>query len=338
MLIDAATGGLIDAGAATLSFAPGSLPADAYVSVTTTDPTGLDGLTADSLAYDLKAVDVKTGALIEHFNSPPVLTVTGVTGGQIYYLSPTDGPQAIASTSDQATGTVSAGLPHFSTYVVASGTWTVTLDSTVASETLRVDNNLIDLVLPDGTIESAPLAGLTGVSISAAAGNALSISLAGGSLCAPGGACAPLAISFDGGGGGSLSFPGLGSSTSWAWDGTTLTGTSAGGDFGTITATGVSSLQLDPSYVNSLADPSAATAWTIDGTEAGSVAGLSFTGATQIASGSGTASGTLTVPTSVTTGSSEGTGSVLGVSYTGIATVNVAAVADFSYQAPAGQN
>jgi hypothetical protein len=79
VLITAADGGTITSGAATLTFAPGSLPEDAYVSIT---PVTLDApVYGSSVGYDLTAIDVNTGAKIEQFNSPPVLTVAGSKPG-----------------------------------------------------------------------------------------------------------------------------------------------------------------------------------------------------------------------------------------------------------------
>ena len=123
VLIVAATGGSINAGDATLTFAPGSLPHDAYVTVTVTAAPA-DGLIDYSAAYNLTAVNTATGELIEQFAAPPQLTINvGAAGAEapaIYYLAPTGDPVPISSSFDAATGTVSAGLPHFSTYVAAS--------------------------------------------------------------------------------------------------------------------------------------------------------------------------------------------------------------------------
>ncbi|MGH3744981.1 MAG: hypothetical protein ACRDTP_09000, partial [Mycobacteriales bacterium] len=123
VLITAATGGSIVAGAATLTFAPGSLPHDAYVSVTVTPAPSQDGLYNPSDVYDLKAVDTATGALIEHFNSAPQLTIdAGSPVPQaIYYLPIGGSPVPIPSTYNPVTGAVTAGLPHFSQYTAALG-------------------------------------------------------------------------------------------------------------------------------------------------------------------------------------------------------------------------
>ena len=120
-LISAARGGTIAAGAATLTFAPGSLPDDAYVtvSVTSGDEAGLGAVSA---IYNLTAIDAATGAVIEHFGSAPVLSIavgddTGA-GASIYYLPTNGAPQAINTTYDAGAHQVIAGLPHFSTYAV----------------------------------------------------------------------------------------------------------------------------------------------------------------------------------------------------------------------------
>ncbi len=102
-----------------------------------------------------------TGAKIELFNSPPVLTISGsAAGSQIYYLSPTSGPQAISSSYDTSTGVVTAGLPHFSTYAVLSGVWQISLtDTTPDQVTIRVDNSSVDAIINGTTLETAPLLG-----------------------------------------------------------------------------------------------------------------------------------------------------------------------------------
>ncbi|HWD75703.1 MAG TPA: hypothetical protein VG371_11220, partial [Solirubrobacteraceae bacterium] len=147
MLITAAAGGSVTSGDATLTFAPGSLPADAYVSITLTTVL-LPGTTHSVLAYDLLAIDVTTGAKIEQFNSPPVLTVAGATpGSQIFYVPPT-GALVPITTSYHGTA-VSAGLPHFSTYVVAP-------PPLFQDVTVRLDNSSIVLV-EDGVPVSVSL-------------------------------------------------------------------------------------------------------------------------------------------------------------------------------------
>ena len=139
VLILAATGGSVRAGNATLMFAPSSLPHDAYVSVTVSQ-AAVAGVSARSASYDLTAIDTVTGATIEQFASAPQLSIdVGVSGDavspQIYYLPPGGTPVAIASSFDVATGTVSAGLPHFSTYVAGSplSDFLATVESTLAS-------------------------------------------------------------------------------------------------------------------------------------------------------------------------------------------------------------
>src|SRR5205085_6919695 len=89
VLIIASQGGSVISGAATLTFAPGSLPADAWVTVTPVSVV-LHGTVTH--AYDLKAVDTRTGELIELFNVPPVLTVASQSPiGQAIWYVPADG-------------------------------------------------------------------------------------------------------------------------------------------------------------------------------------------------------------------------------------------------------
>ena len=164
VLISAASGGSLSAGAATLTFAPGSLPGDAYVSVTVT-AAQVNGLTALSPAYDLTAVDTITGATIEHFNVPPVLSIASSSIGAIYYLNPAGGAQPITSSYDAATGTVSAALPHFSTYVLSGTTWTITLDNT-GSHTVSLDESSTTFTVTDnGTPNTEPVAAVTQIVI-----------------------------------------------------------------------------------------------------------------------------------------------------------------------------
>ena len=114
VLITAATGGTITTGGATLTFAPGALPSDAYVLV-----TPVLGVSS-APTFDLHAYDAATGALIEHFLSAPVLSIYAgryrADAPQVLYLAPDGSAQAIASTYDASTGIVTAGLPHFSVY------------------------------------------------------------------------------------------------------------------------------------------------------------------------------------------------------------------------------
>ena len=327
-LIIAAQGGSVTSGDATLTFGPGSLPADAYVSIAAITVT-VPGTSTPVLAYDLLAVDTATGTKIEHFNSPPVLTVAGAKpGSQIFYVPPTGA--LVPITTGYAGAAVSAGLPHFSTYVVLGGVWNITLtDPTTENITLRVDNSSLVLVQNDTIVETAPLSGLTGVSISSAQAVNLTLDLAGGSI--------PVPITFTGASGftNSLSIPALTGDSSWTWTGTILTGTSSVGDFPTVTAIGVQQLILDPSAGNTLTGPGSASTWTIDGSLAGSVGGLSFGGVSKLVG-----SGSDTLLTGVTSvASSGGAGTALGVSFSGMPTVTTSFhAASFSYQAPDGAN
>ena len=330
VLINAATGGSVTSGAATLTFAPGSLPADAYVSITP-ETVSVPGV-GTTLAYDLQAINVATGAKIELFNSPPVLTISGsAAGSQIYYLSPTSGPQAISSSFDSSTGAVSAGLPHFSTYAVLStGYWDISLTEATENITLRVDNSSLDLIENTTTIESAPLSQIqSGVLITSVGNVNLTIDLTGGDLTVP--------IYLTGGSGtNTVSIPNLITDSTWTWNGTTLYGTSPGGDFAPITLTNVQQLTVDSTVDNTLTGPATASTWKVTGTETGVIDGLAFSGFDNIKSGSGASTDTLDAPTA--TAPATGSGAVLGINYTGIASTNSVAVANLSYQAPSEQN
>ncbi|MDA8436815.1 MAG: FG-GAP-like repeat-containing protein, partial [Actinomycetales bacterium] len=122
VLVSAALGGTVTVGAATLTFAPGALPADAWVHVTETH-RGVTGLLLSSAVFDLVAYDARTGALIESFRSAPRLTIGvggGAAGSTIYYLDPSGRIEAIPTTVDTSAGTVTALLPHFSAYGAGS--------------------------------------------------------------------------------------------------------------------------------------------------------------------------------------------------------------------------
>jgi hypothetical protein len=220
---------------------------------------------------------------------------------------------------------------------VAGGVWTISLtDSTTENVTLRLDNSTLVLVQNGTTIESAPLAGLTGVSISSSQALNLTLDIAGGSI--------PVPISFTGPSGftNSLAIPTLTGASAWTWTGTTLTGTSAAADFQTITVTGIEQLTLDPDADNALTGPASAATWTVDGTLAGSVAGLAFSGVDTITSGSGTGTDTLTTPVTTVVDSSGAdglSGSLLGIAFSGMQSVQASAqLSGFSYHAPDGSN
>ena len=122
VLVLAALGGTLGSGGATLTFAPGSLRADAWVTIDS-HVGPVDGLRTTSAIYDLHAYDARTGAVIATFAVAPVLTVqvgaaAAVSG--IYYLAADGTVQRQATTYDPATGVVTAALPHFSSYVTGS--------------------------------------------------------------------------------------------------------------------------------------------------------------------------------------------------------------------------
>ena len=119
VLVTAAIGGTVTAGRATLRFAPGSLPADAFVAIHA-ERRYVPGLHAVSLVYDLLAWDARTGAPITHFRTAPVLTigVDGADGAAIWYLAPDGDLERMPTTT--ARGSLTAALPHFSQYLAGS--------------------------------------------------------------------------------------------------------------------------------------------------------------------------------------------------------------------------
>src|SRR5438067_5309055 len=111
-----------------------------------------------SLAYDLSAIDAE-GAAVHNFNGLPMLTIhyptSGVAPAAIYYLGPDGRSLPLTSSVNTTAHTISAPLPHFSTYVaglpaaidlvadpstpVAAGT-SVTLTATVTD----ASNNAVE--------------------------------------------------------------------------------------------------------------------------------------------------------------------------------------------------
>ena len=111
-------------GSATVSFAPGLVADTTAVTVVPTTTSVPAGLRAASAVYDFTATDLTTGSSIHYFHGSPVVTIaydpSKPTPTAIYYLDPVNGPVAIPSTVDTANHTISAALPHFSSYVAAS--------------------------------------------------------------------------------------------------------------------------------------------------------------------------------------------------------------------------
>ena len=195
MLIIASEGGTVTNGDATLTFAPGSLPSDAYVRIVPA---------ADS-AYDLQAFDAATGAEIHEFLLSPVLTIAGArnlpVAPSIYYHSPDGGLERIASTYDAATGNVTAALPHFSIFssVINGTVWEIELTDEVAQSVLLsvVGTDLVVTVIDvdnPGVVDSRTMAIGSFTSVSITGGNGVDVLLV--ASLPPG-----VTVSFDGNGG-----------------------------------------------------------------------------------------------------------------------------------------
>ncbi len=111
-------------GAATLTFAPGTVAGGLAVSVANKPAAVPAGIVALSGVFDLSAIDTATGELVTTFaGGMPTLTIhynpNGLTPSSIYYLAPDGTAVAIPSTVDRAAHTISAQLPHFSSYMAA---------------------------------------------------------------------------------------------------------------------------------------------------------------------------------------------------------------------------
>jgi hypothetical protein len=125
-LVTASAGGTVTSadGSASVSFAPGTVDSDITVSVTPV-----------AQGYDLTAVD-STGARVDTFPGAPVLTIhydpAGPAPSSIFYIDPANGPVAISSTVDTTAHTISAALPHFSTYATGDAV-TVALAPTLTT-------------------------------------------------------------------------------------------------------------------------------------------------------------------------------------------------------------
>ncbi len=88
--------------------------------------------------FSLTAIDTANGSLIKTFAGAPLLTITydanGPTPTAIYYIDPSGTATPLASTVDPAAHTISAALPHFSDFVAAAPTPTVTWVGTTGGD------------------------------------------------------------------------------------------------------------------------------------------------------------------------------------------------------------
>ena len=204
VFISASEGGSVTSGLARLTFAPGSLPSDAYVLLTaSTAPVA--GLTATSAVYDLLAWDAQTGAPIETFPIAPRLTIAGVGSRSAIYYLPSDGgaPEQVSSSFDPQTAAVTAGLPHFSTYVAGEPEWVVTLaDGANHTVTVVMSGADLTVVVDGGAPDFGPATFGTLRIVGGDMADSVTIDFSGGAILAP--------IVFDGNGGAdTLTGPGV---------------------------------------------------------------------------------------------------------------------------------
>ena len=173
--ISALAGGTVTVGTATLTFAPGALPADAYVLVTVTS-TPVNGLVTASPVFELTAHDAATGELIETFLIDPQLTIHVGAGlaiaPRITYVDPVTGPEALASTYDAVAGTVTASLAHFSAYTstfapesTMPSAWTITLSGGVDVVTVSISGGNVVVTIDDLAPLTRAIADLTSLTI-----------------------------------------------------------------------------------------------------------------------------------------------------------------------------
>jgi hypothetical protein len=310
VLILAATGGTVSVGDAHLTFAPGALPSDAYV-VMTPSSASVAGLPSASVPYDFHAYDALTGQEIHFFLAPPRLTLpvpAGIVAPVLLYLDPVAGPVHIPSTVDADAGTLTALLPHFSSFVLTAGVWTVTLDGDSARNVIVAVSGANLTVEIDRATWSQPLTAVTKLVITSTddQGDTLTLDLSGGALSIP--------IVFDGGGGENvLVVSGATAGATWTWNGTG--GTASGGGLNSLTFTKVETVVAGEAAGDVLNGPAGTTSWTVHGTGRGEVAGLTFAGFETLAGGAG--DDTLGAPAK-TTGTGAKAGTVLGVAYSGM--------------------
>src|SRR5207253_8853312 len=132
-------------GTASVSFAPGSVSSPVSVSVSHSTAGVPLNLQAVSPVFELNAVDASTGARVDTFAAEPTVTVhydpSALRAPSLYYLDPVNGATAIPAAIDPVAHTLTAALPHFSTYVVAlndptapqAGNYTLSYSSLVMS-------------------------------------------------------------------------------------------------------------------------------------------------------------------------------------------------------------
>ncbi|HTZ06005.1 MAG TPA: carboxypeptidase regulatory-like domain-containing protein [Gaiellaceae bacterium] len=144
---------------ATVTFAAGSVSSDTDVVVDVATVTLPASISAASAAYDLRAVDA-SGVSVDHFGALPQLTISydpnsklGVPS--IYYVDPSGAVQRLDSVVDAANHTVTAYIPHFSTYVAAYSTSDLAFGVPVVEATIV------------GTVSAPDGSGIAGATVTA---------------------------------------------------------------------------------------------------------------------------------------------------------------------------
>ena len=294
VLVTAAAGGSLTAGQATLTFAPGALPTDAWVTISS-HSGDVAGLHTTSAIFDLHAYDARTGAVISTFVIAPELTIAvapAEAGSAIYYVAADGSIQRQPTTYDPVAGTVTARLPHFSSYVSGSPldalvsailpqiqSWISSVPSTfpatfsLGSFTLVPGVTLSSVTL---TLDSPGITGSTGsysgtVSISAT----LAVSLGSGAFALTGGGtlAASYTLSAQAADAGSLTLSVTGFSLSASSGGTTVGSLSAG--TATLTQTG-SDLTFSQTGVTLTMGPLTLTGGALNLTSRASTGALDF--------------------------------------------------------------
>src|SRR5260370_239700 len=187
-------------GSATIALSPGSVASTVALSVTRSSvvPTGIVQL---SPVFDLKAVDVATGAAIDSFATAPVLTIhydpSGPTPTSIFFINPSGQAVAVQSTAHTAPHALTAAPPRFRAPLTTPApdtghTHAFALNATGTDITITTT----DLTTSVVTTDTAPISQVDTVAISGYAGHPNTLTIdAGADTNIPGG----IDVNFTGG-------------------------------------------------------------------------------------------------------------------------------------------